>query len=153
MSIVFDKKDVDETDRGDGQQKTYLALSDEERAKGFVRPVRTTYRHVGVAGPKYPLRDLTPDEHERYDKYGYVKSEDYPEEMRPLTGKFWTQADLDRIGKGCQATTTMNRVLSETYARDYRFYGATFCATCGGHMPVGPRGEFVWVDGGERVGT
>ncbi|HET8627445.1 MAG TPA: hypothetical protein VFL91_08495 [Thermomicrobiales bacterium] len=29
-----------------GQQKTYLVLSDEERAKGFVRPVRESYRHV-----------------------------------------------------------------------------------------------------------
>lgn len=32
-------------DRGDGQQKAYVVLSDEERAKGFVRPVRTSYRH------------------------------------------------------------------------------------------------------------
>ena len=28
-----------------GQQKGYVVLSAEERAKGFVRPVRTTYRH------------------------------------------------------------------------------------------------------------
>lgn len=153
MSIVFDPKDVDTTDRGDGQQKTYLALSDEERAKGFVRPVRTTYKHVGIAGPKHPLRDLTEDEHGRYDKYGYVKFEDYPGSMRPVGGRFWTQAELDRIGKGCQATTTMNRVLSETYACKPSFYGATFCATCNKHLPVGVDGEFVWVDDGERVGT
>lgn len=31
--------------RPDGQQACYLVLSDEERAKGFVRPVRQTYRH------------------------------------------------------------------------------------------------------------
>lgn len=30
----------------DGMQETYLVLSDEELAKGFVRPVRTTYRHL-----------------------------------------------------------------------------------------------------------
>lgn len=30
----------------DGQQACYLVLSDEERAKGFVRPVRQVYRHV-----------------------------------------------------------------------------------------------------------
>lgn len=30
----------------DGQQKCYLVLSDEELAKGFVRPVRNKYRHV-----------------------------------------------------------------------------------------------------------
>lgn len=29
-----------------GQQKDYLVLSAEERAKGFVRPVRRTYRHA-----------------------------------------------------------------------------------------------------------
>jgi hypothetical protein len=33
-------------DRGDGQQKGYVILCKEERAKGFVRPVRNTYRHA-----------------------------------------------------------------------------------------------------------
>lgn len=28
-----------------GQQKAYVVLSEEERAKGFVRPVRTSYKH------------------------------------------------------------------------------------------------------------
>lgn len=32
-------------DRGDGQQKGYIVLSAEERAKGFVRPVRRSYVH------------------------------------------------------------------------------------------------------------
>lgn len=38
-------------DRGDGQQKGYVVLSPEERAKGFVKPVRTVYVHktCGVA--------------------------------------------------------------------------------------------------------
>lgn len=31
-----------------GQQKGYVVLTAEERAKGFVRPVRQTYTHVGV---------------------------------------------------------------------------------------------------------
>ncbi|GAC1664459.1 MAG: hypothetical protein PVS3B2_00110 [Candidatus Dormibacteraceae bacterium] len=31
--------------RPDGQQKGYVVLSAEERAKGFVRPVRTAYEH------------------------------------------------------------------------------------------------------------
>lgn len=30
------------------QQEVYLVLSDEERAKGFVRPVRRSYKHVGI---------------------------------------------------------------------------------------------------------
>lgn len=33
-------------DRGDGQQKGYVILCDDERAKGFVRPVRQKYRHL-----------------------------------------------------------------------------------------------------------
>jgi hypothetical protein len=36
--------------RPDGQQEAYLVLSDEERAKGFVRPVRRSYIHVGFGG-------------------------------------------------------------------------------------------------------
>lgn len=65
--------------RADGQAEAYWVLSEEERAKGFVRPVRKSYRHVGVR-PTRPLhlRDLTPDEHARYDQFGYVKYEPYP---------------------------------------------------------------------------
>lgn len=33
-----------------GQQKGYVVLTPEERAKGFVRPVRRDYVHVGI-GP------------------------------------------------------------------------------------------------------
>ena len=32
-------------DRGDGQQRAYVVLSEEERKKGFVRPLRTAYVH------------------------------------------------------------------------------------------------------------
>lgn len=32
--------------RSDGQQEVYLILSEEERAKGFVRPVRQAYKHI-----------------------------------------------------------------------------------------------------------
>lgn len=32
--------------REDGMQESYLVLSEEERAKGFVRPLRTTYVHL-----------------------------------------------------------------------------------------------------------
>lgn len=77
----------------DGQQKTYLVLSEEERAKGFVRPVRVSYKH-----------------------------------------------------QKCGGVTTMGLQLAETYARDPKFYGATYCATCKTHYPVGENGEFIWVD-------
>lgn len=33
-----------------GQQEGYVVLAEEERAKGFVRPVRHSYRHVGAPG-------------------------------------------------------------------------------------------------------
>lgn len=47
MGLTTDRNDPELRDiRPDGQQKSYLVLSDEERAKGFVRPVRYTYRHL-----------------------------------------------------------------------------------------------------------
>lgn len=136
-----------------GQQETYLVLSEEERAKGFVRPVRRSYRHVGILGPTYPLRELTEPEHERYDRFGYVKFESYPESESPITGRFWTQAQLDSVGKGCGSVTYMSQDIAETYARNPRFYGATFCVCCGKHLPVGEAGEFVWDGADERVGV
>jgi len=36
--------------RPDGQQKGYVVLADEERAKGFVRPVRRSYKHLACGG-------------------------------------------------------------------------------------------------------
>ena len=45
MSIVTDRKDLDTTLLPNGQQVTYLALSEEERAKGFIRPIRASYIH------------------------------------------------------------------------------------------------------------
>ncbi|WP_407146283.1 hypothetical protein [Bradyrhizobium sp. ORS 86] len=140
--------------KANGQQKGYVVLSDAERARGFVRPVRRSYQHVGRPGPQFPLRDLTPDEHRQYDQYGYLKYEDYPPERGPLCGRFWTQAMLDAVDKGCGAVTTMGHAIAETYARSPNFYGGTFCCGCGKHLPVGADGEFVWVDNpDQRVGT
>ncbi|MGH8446881.1 MAG: hypothetical protein ACREVL_16535 [Solimonas sp.] len=81
------------------QADVYLVLSDDERAKGFVRPVRDRYRHLT-----------------------------------------------------CGTVTTMGRALAETYARDPKFYGATYCVGCGMHRPVGEHGEYEWLDG-SKVGT
>ena len=128
------------------QQKVYLILSEEERRKGFVRPYKTSYRHVGVR-PKYPLRELTEDEKERYNDESYVMFEIYPSEMLPKTGKFWTQKQLE---SGCGTVTNMGKELSETYARNPKFYGATYCVYCQMHRPVG---EFVWTSDGEIVGS
>ncbi len=46
-------------DRGDGQQKGYIVLTAEERAKGFVRPVRREYIHVGVGGHEIDPNDIS----------------------------------------------------------------------------------------------
>lgn len=128
-----------------GQHEAYWVLSAEERAKGFVRPVRRTYRHVGIR-PTYPLRDLT-DEENRGPDVGYVKYEQYPEGASCI-GRFWTQAQLE---SGCGTETTMSQDIAETYARDPKYYGATFCCRCGKHIRVE---EFVWADSpNERVGT
>jgi len=83
-----------------GMHDDYIVLTAAERAKGFVRPVRRSYKH-----------------------------------------------------EKCGAVTTMGRELAETYARDPKFYNATYCCKCGAHFPVGADGEFVWVDGGSKVGT
>ena len=79
--------------KDDGQQACYLILSDKERAKGFVRPVRKSYYHTK-----------------------------------------------------CWAVTTMNQAIAETYARNPKFYGGTYCSHCGDHFPIGESGEFIWDD-------
>lgn len=138
----------------DGMQETYLVLSEADRAQGFLRPLRRSYVHVGRPGPRHPLRDLTPDEQTRFHDSGYVKFEAYPDSESPMTGRFWTQGQLDSINKGCGAETTMGLPIAETYARNPGFYGETFCAVCGSHFPIGRDGEFVWADAPtERVGT
>lgn len=83
-----------------GMQEKYLVLSDEERARGFVRPVHTTYIHTK-----------------------------------------------------CGVATKMGLEIAETYARNPKFYGATYCCGCGAHFPVGENGEFLWDGTNEKVGT
>lgn len=155
MSLTTDKDDPDlKVVEPSGMQKKYLVLSDEERAKGFVRPVRRSYKHVGLPTPKYTLLDLTEEQHKLYDGYGYVKYEQYPKNAEGnALGTFWTQERLDKINNGCGTVTTMGLTLCETYARQPNFYGATYCAGCGAHYPVGEKGEFIWTEDGERVGT
>lgn len=140
------------------QNDVYLVLSDDERARGFVRPVRRSYRHAGPRGPQHPLRDLTGVELQRYAVEGYVKYEEYPGGPGGALGRFWTQEALDGAGKGCQAVTTMTAALAETYAARPSFYGSTYCVGCSRHRPVGPQGEFTWLtpggaDTAELVGT
>lgn len=90
------------------QHDVYLVLSEDERAKGFVRPYCEKYVHAVELG-------------------------------------------------GCGVETRMGIALSETYARNPHFYGATYCVGCQMHKPVGEDGEFYWtqnLDGLKwKVGT
>lgn len=128
------------------QSEVYLVLSKEERAKGFVRPVRHTYRHVGDR-PQYALRQLTDEEQSRYSQFNYVAYEEYPPGST-IAGRFWTQAGLS--SGSCGAFTTMGMDLAETYARDPSFYGSTYCSGCRMHRPVG---EFTWIIDDTVVGS
>jgi len=79
-----------------GQHGDHWVLPESERAKGYVRPVRTRYRH---------------------------------EPCSAAPGGF---------------VTTMGYPIAETFARDPKFYGSTFCVGCRQYLPVG---EFEWEDG------
>lgn len=121
MSITTDKDDPALQEKNvDGMQKKYLVLSEKEIAKGFVRPVRNKYIHVGVDGSEIDPND--------FSKSG-IK------------------------GNGCGALTVMGKELSETYARNPKFYGATYCVRCKSHYAVGENGEFNWADTNIKVGT
>ena len=89
-----------EIDPKTGMQKGYVVLSEEERAKGFIRPVREAYIHLK-----------------------------------------------------CGTVTKMHIELAETYARDPKFYGGTYCRGCKTHFPIGENGEFVWDGTDIKVGT
>lgn len=45
--VTSDHRDL----KGNGQQKGYVVLSDAERAKGFIRPVRHEYTHKPCGTP------------------------------------------------------------------------------------------------------
>lgn len=78
------------------QAEVYLVLSDEELAKGYVRPYR--------------------------DKYIHHK---------------------------CGGETRMGEKLSATWARNPKFYGATYCVHCQAHFPVA---EFSWSADRRKLG-
>lgn len=131
------------------QNKVYLVLSDEERQKGFVRPIRRTYRHVGEKieeGTIEPLEEHPNQYHTREN--GYVAYLRYQENRYPIVGKYIKQPELTAIKEGaenfggCGAVTTISLPIAEVYARDPKFYGSTYCCGCHMHRPVS---EFVWV--------
>ena len=133
-----------------GQQSCYLVLLDEEKAKGFIRPVRRSYRHVGQQVDTSEIRELTKEENKRYKGVNYIGFIPNEDKDSVIVGRFITQDDLK---KGCGTITTMGLSIAQTYARDPKFYGATFCCGCSSHLPVGENGEFIWEGTNEKVGT
>jgi hypothetical protein len=137
-----------------GQHSKYLVLSEEERNKGFVRPVRDSYIHVGRKERPGRVSLLTDKQKSEFNNE-YVAFLTYDKiEGNSLIGIFMTQHDLDtytgdRMG-GCGTKTKMNKTIAETYARDPKFYGATYCIGCFKHLDVN---EFVWEGTNETVGS
>lgn len=160
MSLTTNPNDpcLHEGQKSEGQNECYLVLSEEERAKGFIRPVRNTYVHVGRL-PLYKsfYRFLTDEEKSEYKDKQYVAIMTVitNEDGSHAGGPYITQDELDaweknkRIG-GCGVATTMGTALAETYARDPKFYGATFCTGCNKHISVD---EFFWDGTNETVGS
>lgn len=135
-----------------GQHKSYIVLCPDERAKGFVRPYRDQYRHTGrsicgkmlhdgdnrLGGP----RRICSDVNEHAGECGV--------QFQSVTQPEHAQIENTHLIGGCGTVTTMGKALSETYARDPKFYGATFCTGCNQHLPVG---EFRWAADGEVLGS
>lgn len=154
MSLTTNRDDERLGKRKDnGQNEAYLVLSDEERAKGFVQPVRNSYIHRGkFVGPE-AARILNYDDDMRikHSYHAYIENKD---PNSALAGIYVTEEQLalrkgDYVG-GCGALTTMDRAIAETYARDPKFYGATFCISCKEHLPVQ---EFIWEGTDQTVGS
>ena len=136
MSTTDNPNDPALASKPSGQNEKYLVLSEEERAKGFVRPLRRGYIHVG----RVSLCDKI-----RVDEEG-VRWQC----ALAHTGDTCIAWGKESDAKGCGAETTMQLALCETYARDPKFYGSTFCTSCNTHRPVG---EFRWLEDGEVVGS
>lgn len=154
-----------EGQKEEGQNACYLVLSEEERAKGFIRPVRTSYIHVGKAGYKPCGKNvkILPSGDEYASKYyatmcsSMSDTDCLHEDGKCISAAYMTKEEYDkamngtyRETKGCGAVTSMGIALAETYARDPKFYGATFCVGCNKHLPVS---EFLWDKTNEVVGS
>lgn len=169
MRLVTNPNDP-ELGRGIDKDKTpqhskYLVLSTEELSKGFIRPVRDTYVHVGkkierdiegrIIGRLIQIDDQDYPKSDYYTKAngfsGYIM---YPKN-HDVIGRYLSKEEVEAIISrkthfgGCGVATKMGRWLSETYASSPSFYGATYCVGCEKHLAVE---EFIW-DDNEVVGS
>jgi len=74
---------------------------------------------VSEPAPKFPLRDLTPEESLRYARYAYVKYEEYPRDGSSVVGRFWTKeqlADHGIVMKPDLKLDRLNRVVEDLRA-------------------------------------
>ncbi len=63
----------------------------------------------------------------------------------------WVRPYRDRYTHTpCGSVTTMGRAISETYARNPKFYSGTFCVGCKAHFPLQ---EFTWYGTTDIVGS
>jgi len=158
MSLTTDRNNPElNSAKENGQNKAYLVLSEEEKAKGFIRPVRNSYIHKGRFYKYYNEIEILDEVYKSNDKEYIALIPALKDENDKIIGKsYLTQKDFDEINKtkgfvgGCGVVTDMSLGLAETYACDPNFYGATFCAGCGTHLGVG---EFVWKGTDETVGS
>src|SRR5580700_645176 len=105
MGLTTDRNDPNlHVVKPNGQNATYLILSEEERAKGFVRPLRTKYRHVGI---DYCLAAIT------VDGKAFLCGQ-----LRLHDGECGGLLFETRPKGGCGSTTSMGYELCATYARD-----------------------------------
>lgn len=156
MSLTTNPNDERLTNQPNtGQNPVYLVLPDEELNKGFVRPYRDKYIHVGRRY-KDGIRILEKPETNKETGKTYVAIANVSMDGKIIGGAYITQEELDQYNKtggyigGCGVETVMGQKLSETYARNPKFYGATFCVGCNKHLPVS---QFIWSKDGEMVGS
>lgn len=156
MGLTTDKNsECLKSTKTNGQNECYLVLSEEEIGKGFTRPFRDSYIHKGRFY-KEPL-EMLDEVYKSSNGKEYVALVPVLFEDGKVIGKsYLTQKDVDQYNKtggyvgGCGVVTKMNKTISETYARDHKFYGSTFCMGCGTHLPVS---EFVWDGTNDLVGS
>lgn len=150
MSVTNDPNDPGLKKVGaDGMQEKYLVLSEEERAKGFVRPLRRSYRHSGrVVCGKPRQSDGREGWHVCVCDVGHAGECSAWQQVKSFQDALSVR-ETHRLG-GCGTVTTMGLALCETYARDPKFYGGTFCAGCRTHLPLD---QFVWSEDGAVVGS
>lgn len=140
-------------DPNTGQQRDYVILCEEERAKGFVKPVQDTYTHVGRPACGKPLEGNEPPAGKVAFLCNGKPGHDGPcSSWLPVTAVQLAYFQKHSRLRGCGATTKMARTIAETYAREPSFYTGTYCFRCQEHFPVGPEGEFEWADG-SKVGA